>query len=65
MEYDVQSWSSNWQGDIEKTEKVHRRATTILIGFIKLKYEEILKILSLTTLKDMRLICDLIEMYEK
>ena len=39
------------QGDIERIERVERRATTISFGFDKLENEERLKRLRLTTLK--------------
>ena len=52
------------QGDIERIEKVQRRATRIPFRFDKLEYEERLKRLRLTTLKDRRLRGDLIEMYK-
>ena len=47
------------QGDIDKIERVQRRATRIPFGF-----EERLKRFSLTTLTDRRLRADLIEMYK-
>ena len=38
------------QGDIDKIERVQRRATMIPIGFEKFEYEDRLKKLSMTTL---------------
>ena len=60
----MQAWNPHLQGDIERIEKVQRRATRIPFRFDKLEYEERLKILRLTTLKDRRLRGDLIEMYK-
>ena len=64
LEYDVQTWNPHLQGDIEKIERVRRRATRIPTGFEKLEYEQRLKRLNLTTLKERRLRDDLIEMYK-
>ena len=49
---------------IEKFERVQRRATRIPFSFEKLVYEERLKRLCLTSLKDRGLRGDLIEMYK-
>ena len=62
--YAVQAWNPHLQMDIDKIERVQRRATRIPFGFEKLEYEERLKIISLTTLKERRLRSDLIEMYK-
>ena len=64
LEYVVQVWNPHLQGDIDKIERVQRRATRIPFGFAKLQFEEILKRFSLTTLKDRRLRGYLIEMYK-
>ena len=53
-----------FQGDVNKIERVARRATIIPTGFEKFEYEDILKKLSLTTLKDRRIRGDLIETYK-
>ena len=47
-----------------KYERVQRRATRIPTGFEKFEYEDRLKKLSITTLKDRRIRGDLIEMYK-
>ena len=60
--YVVQAW--NLEGDIEKIERVQRRATRVPTGFEKLEYEDRLKRLSLTTLQDRRMRGDLIETYK-
>ena len=52
------------QGEIDKIERVHRRATIFPTGFEKLEYEERLRRLSLTTLQDRRMRGDLIETYK-
>ena len=60
----VQTWNPHLQGEIDKFERVQIRATRIPFGFEQLVYEEGLKILCLTCLKDRRLRGDLIEMYK-
>ena len=60
----MQAWNPHLQGDIDKIERVKRRATRIPIGFEKLEHEERLRRLSLTTLQDRRIRGDLIEMYK-
>ena len=60
----MQAWNPHLQADIDKVESVQRRATRIPTGFGKLEYEETLKRIGLTTLKDRRLRGDLIEMYK-
>ena len=64
LEYAVQVWNPHLQGDIDKIERVQRKATRIPFGFAKLQYEDSLKRFSLTTLKYRRLRGDLIEMYK-
>ena len=64
LEYVVQVWNPHLQGDIDKIERVQRRATRIPFGFAKLQYEERLKRFCLTMLNDRRLRSDLIEMYQ-
>ena len=63
LDYAVQSCNSHLQGDIEK-KRVQRRSTRIPTGFEKLEYENILKRLSMTTLKDRIIRGDLIEMHK-
>ena len=60
----MQAWKPHLEADIDKVESIQRRATRITTGFGKLEYEERLKRLGLTTLKDRRLIGDLIKMYK-
>jgi len=64
LEYAVQAWNPHLQGDIDKIERVQRRATRIPTGFDKLEYEDRFKRLSLTTLQDRRMRGDLIETYK-
>ena len=59
----MQAWNPHLQGDIDKIDRVQRRATRIPTGFEKLEYEDRLKKLSLTTLQDRRMRGDLIETY--
>ena len=51
----MQAWNPHLQGDIDKIERVQRRATRIPTGFEKLEYEDRLKRLSFTTLQDSRM----------
>ena len=64
LDYAVQAWNRQLQGDIEKIERVQRRATRIPTGIEKLEYDNRLKRLSLTTLQDRRIRGDLIETYK-
>ena len=57
-------WYPHLKGDIDKIERLQRRATRISTGFEKLEYEDRLQRLSLTTLQDRRMRGDLIETYE-
>jgi len=62
LEYAIQSWSPYLRGDIDKLEKVQRRATRLIAGYKKLSY--FLRRLGLTTLEQRRLRGDLIETYK-
>ena len=64
LEYVVQAWNLHSQGDIDKIERVVRRATRILAVFEKFEYENRLKRLSMTTLQDSKMRGDLIETYK-
>ena len=64
LEYAIQSWSPYLRGDIDKLEKVQRRATRLIAGYKKLSYGERLRRLGLTTLEQRRLRGDLIETYK-
>ena len=43
LEFCVQAWSLHFKKGIDCMEKVQRRATKMVYGFGKLKYEEILE----------------------
>ena len=64
LEYAVQVWNPWTAADIEKLEKVQRRATRQIPGIGKMKYEDRLKSLGLTTLQDRRKRGDLIELHK-
>jgi hypothetical protein len=64
LEYAVQAWNLNLQRDIDKIERVQRRAIGIPTVFEKLEHEDRLKTLSLTTLQDLIIKGDLIETYK-
>ena len=64
LDYCIQAWRPHLQKDIDLLEKVQRRATKMIKGFNKLKYEERLKRLNLTTLETRCLRADLIEVYK-
>ena len=60
----MQAWNPFLKGDVKKIKKVQERATKIPYGFDRLKYKEMLRRLNLTTLKDIRIRGDIIEMYK-
>ena len=64
LEYCVQIWSPYKQGDIDLLEKVQRRATKIVPELKNLSYDERLRSLNLTTLKERRIRGDMIETYK-
>ncbi|XP_022814459.1 uncharacterized protein LOC111348180 [Spodoptera litura] len=64
LEYAFQVWSPYFVKDIEHLEKVQRSFTKIPRALKQHPYEERLKVLNLTTLKDRRQRGDLIETYK-
>ena len=64
LEYCVQVWSPYAQSDINLLEGVQRRATRMVPELKDLPYEERLKELELTTLKERRVRGDMIETYK-
>src|SRR6218665_1705252 len=64
LEYCIQVWSPCLKQDMEKLEKVQRRATKMIQGYKYLSYEEMLKWCGLTTLEKRRSRGDLIEAYK-
>jgi len=61
MEYCVQAWSPYLKKDIECLEKVQRSATKMVHGLRHLSYEQRLRHLELTTLRERRIRGDLNE----
>src|SRR6218665_2586076 len=64
MGYCIQVWSPYLKQDMEKLEKVQRRATKMIQGYKYLSYEERLIRCGLTTLEKRRTRGDLIEAYK-
>jgi len=64
VEYCVQAWSPYLKKDIECLEKVQRSATKMVHGLRHLSYEQRLRHLELTTLKERRIRGDLIETFK-
>src|SRR6218665_3081922 len=67
MEYCIQVWSPHLKQDVEKLEKVQRRATKMIQGYKDLSYEERLircAWCGLTTLEKRTSRVDLIEAYK-
>ena len=64
LEYCVQAWRPHLKKDIEKIEKVQRRATRMMMVGEVLDYESRLKRVGLTTLETRRLRADMLEVYK-
>src|SRR6218665_1183085 len=64
LEYCIHVWSPHLKQDMEKKEKVQRRATKMIQGYKDLSYEERLIRCGLTTLEKRRSRGDLIEAYK-
>src|SRR5688572_13963088 len=64
LEYCVQVWCPYLRQDVEKLEKIQRRATKMIKGFGNLTYEEKLRRCKLTTLEKRRDRGDLIETFK-
>ena len=64
LDYCVQAWRPHYRKDIDKFEKVQRRATRMVEGLGEYSYEDRLRILGLTTLETRFLWADLIEVFK-
>lgn len=64
LEYAVQFWSPHQQGDIDKLERIQRRATKLIPELRQMPYDRRLEELGLTTLEQRRLRSRLIETYK-
>ena len=64
MEFAIQAWSSYLKKDIQKLEKVQRRATKLVPAISKLPYKDRLQFLGLTTLEQRRTRGDMIETFK-
>ena len=64
LDYCVQAWRPHYRKDIDKLEKVQRRATRMVEGLGQYSYEDRLRILGLTTLETRFLRADLIEVFK-
>jgi len=64
LEYAVSFWSPHYRRDIDKLERVQRRATKLIPELRGRTYEERLRMLGLTTLEKRRLKLQLVETYK-
>lgn len=64
LEYGQVVWSPGLQCDIEKVEKIQRRATRLIPEIRNLSYGERLKVLNLPSLSDRRKRGDMIQLYK-
>ena len=64
LEYAVQAWHPWLQKDIDLLEKVQRRITKTFSGLHNISYEERLRVLGLTTLKQRRIRGDMIQVFK-
>ena len=64
LEYCVQAWNPYLQKDIEKLERVQRRATKLIEGFRNLSYEARLNKTGLISLEQRRVRGDLIQVFK-
>ena len=64
LDYCVQAWRPHYRKDIDKLEKVQRRATQMVEELEGYSYSDRLKILGLTTLKTRFSRGDLIEVFK-
>ena len=64
MDFAVPVWSPYYEFDVKKLESVQHRATRLVKGIKKMKYEQRLKVYGLTDLKTRRERGDLIQFYK-
>ena len=64
LDYCIQAWRPHLRKDIDRLEKIQRRATKLVEGLTNWKYEDRLKELGLTTLETRMIRADMIEVYK-
>ena len=64
LEYCVQAWSPYHKADMEKLEKVQKRAVNMVAGLRSKNYADKLKEVGLTSLKDRRSRGDMIQTFQ-
>jgi ribonuclease P/MRP protein subunit RPP40 len=64
LDYCIQAWRPYLKKDIDKIEKVQRRASKLIEGLKDLTYEERMRELKLTSLETRRIRADMIEVYK-
>ena len=64
LEYATQVWNPSYKIDIERLEKIQRRATKMIAGYSNLVYNERLRKAGLASLSNRRTVADMIHVFK-